>query len=63
MHGVGVHTVLITERWYMEVSKGLATGYYSRGLDTPYEIGRVYCPPSASSWAGKVTYLMNEIGE
>ena len=45
------------------VSKGLATGYYSKGLDTPYEIGRVYCPPSASSWAGKVTRLMNEIGE
>ena len=45
------------------VSSGLATGYYARGLDTPYEIGRVYCPPSASSWAGKVTYLMNQIGE
>lgn len=45
------------------VSKGLATGYYSKGLDTPYEIARIYCPPSASSWAGKVTKLMNEIGE
>jgi len=45
------------------VSKGLATGYYSRGLDTPLEIARVYCPPSASSWSGKVTRLMNQIGE
>ena len=44
------------------VSKGLA-GYYAKGLDTPYEIGRVYCPPSASSWAGKVSRLMNIIGE
>ncbi len=45
------------------VSKGLATGYYAKGLDTPYEIARIYCPPSASSWAGKVKSLMNQIGE
>lgn len=45
------------------VSKGLATGYYAKGLDTPYEIARIYCPPSASSWAGKVKSLMNLVGE
>ncbi len=45
------------------VSKGLAQGYYAKGLDTPYEIGRVYCPPSSSSWASKVSYLMKQIGE
>jgi hypothetical protein len=44
------------------VSKGLGN-YYAKGLDTPYEIGRVYCPPSADSWAGKVTYLTKQIGE
>ncbi len=44
------------------VSKGLG-GYYSRGLDTPNEISVYYCPPSASSWAGKVSYVMNLIGE
>lgn len=44
------------------VSKGLS-GYYAKGLDTPLEIGRVYCPPSASSWSGKVSRLMNQIGE
>ena len=44
------------------VSKGLG-GYYSRGLDTPKEISVYYCPPSASSWASKVTYVMNQIGK
>ncbi|MDY0097369.1 MAG: hypothetical protein RBS01_03410 [Candidatus Dojkabacteria bacterium] len=44
------------------VSKGLG-GYYSRGLDTPKEISVYYCPPSASAWASKVTYVMNLIGE
>lgn len=45
------------------VTEGLATGYISKGLDTPLEIGRVYCPPSYSSWAKKVSSLMKEIGE
>jgi len=44
------------------VSKGLG-GYYSRGLDTPKEISVYYCPPSASSWASKVSYVMNQIGK
>lgn len=44
------------------VSKGLSN-YYARGLDTPLEIGRVYCPPSSSSWSSKVSYVMNQIGD
>ena len=44
------------------VSKGLGN-YYAKGLDTPYEIGRVYCPPSSDSWSRKVSSLMRKIGE
>ena len=36
--------------------------YYSRGLNTPALIATYYCPPSATNWANKVTYVMNEIG-
>jgi hypothetical protein len=43
------------------VSKGLGK-YYARGLTTPQKIAPVYCPPSASSWASKVTFVMNQIG-
>jgi len=43
------------------VTKGLATGYIAKGLDTPLEIARVYCPPSYTSWARKVSSLMKEI--
>lgn len=43
------------------VTKGLSTGYVSKGLDTPLEIAKVYCPPSYSSWAMKVSYLMKDI--
>ena len=39
------------------VSEGLGK-YYARGLDTPYEIGRVYCPPSSDSWSRKVWILL-----
>ncbi|OGC42218.1 hypothetical protein A3K02_01545 [candidate division WS6 bacterium RIFOXYD1_FULL_33_8] len=44
------------------VSKGLGN-YYAKGADTPSEIARSYCPPSASSWASKVTSVMNLIGK
>lgn len=42
------------------VSKGLGI-YYSKGLDTPHEISRSYCPPSASEWARKVAFVMGEM--
>lgn len=42
------------------VSKGLAK-YYSRGLNTPKLISTYYCPPSATDWARKVQYVMNQI--
>ena len=43
------------------VTEGLATGYIAKGLDTPLEIGRVYCPPSYINWSRKVSSLMQEI--
>lgn len=45
------------------VTKGLAHGYYAKGLDTPEKIAKVYCPPSSANWARKVTSLMNQIGD
>jgi len=40
------------------VSEGISKGYYSKGLDTPKEISKYYCPPSSDSWAKKVSILM-----
>lgn len=45
------------------VSEGISKGYYSKGLDTPKEISKYYCPPSSDSWARKVSSLMKEIGD
>lgn len=42
------------------VSKGLGK-YYSRGLTTPQRISVYYCPPSASDWARKVSFVMSQI--
>ena len=42
------------------VSKGLGK-YYSLGMTTPKSISKSYCPPSADSWASKVSYIMNVI--
>jgi len=44
-----------------KVSKALSEKYYSRGLDTPYKIAPVYCPPSRV-WARNVTYFMEKLG-
>jgi len=44
------------------VSKGLGK-YYSKGLTTPQRIAPYYCPPSASEWARKVTFVMGEISK
>ncbi len=33
--------------------------YYVRGLDTPYEIGPIYC--EGNTWAGKVTSVMRTL--
>lgn len=44
------------------VSKGLGK-YYAKGMTTPQLIAPSYCPPSASSWSRKVSYVMNEISE
>jgi len=43
-----------------EVSKGLSK-YYATGRTTPQSIAPSYCPPSATSWANKVSYVMNVI--
>lgn len=50
------------EEGIWEVSKGLGN-YYAKGLTTPQKISVYYCPPSASEWARKVSYVMREIGE
>ena len=42
------------------VSRCLKEKYVDRGLDTPYKIGPVYAPPSAT-WASKVVYFMKLI--
>ncbi len=44
------------------VSKGLGK-YYARGLTTPQRISVYYCPPTASEWARKVSFVMGQIGE
>jgi len=44
------------------VSRSLGEKYYGRGLNTPYKIAPVYCPPS-KVWAGKVVSFMQKIGE
>lgn len=46
-----------------EVSRGLAQGYYAKGLVTPEQISKRYCPPNATNWARKVQGVMNEIGD
>ena len=43
-----------------KVSRALSEKYYGRGLDTPYKIAPVYCPPS-KVWARNVTYFMAKI--
>ena len=43
-----------------EVSKGLSK-YYATGRTTPQSIAPSYCPPNATSWASKVSYVMNMI--
>ena len=37
----------------------LQTRYYDRGLDTPAEIGPIYC--EGNTWAGKITSVMNTL--
>jgi hypothetical protein len=46
-----------------KVGEGLYKGYFSRGLDTLYEIAPVYTPPSNGSWYRGVTYFSNQIGD
>lgn len=42
------------------VSQALREKYFDRGLDTVAKIAPVYAPPSRT-WAGKVTYFMEQI--
>ncbi len=44
------------------VSKGLSK-YYAGGRTTPSTIAPSYCPPTAESWASKVSYVMSVISE
>jgi hypothetical protein len=44
------------------ISRLFAKNYINKGLITPEEIGKVYNPGDTNSWADKVNYFMNEIG-
>jgi DNA-binding protein len=44
------------------VSKGLSK-YYAGGSTTPQTIAPRYCPPNATNWANKVSYVMNMISK
>jgi hypothetical protein len=44
------------------VSKGLAK-YYESGRTTPQSIAPSYCPPNATTWARKVSYVMSMISK
>jgi hypothetical protein len=44
------------------VSKGLAK-YYESGRTTPQSIASSYCPPNATAWANKVSYVMSMISK
>ena len=43
------------------VGEGLYENYTTKGLDTPAKISRKYNPPTHESWAGKISYFMNDI--
>lgn len=43
----------------MEMARLIRRGYYNHGLDTPEEIGPVYCP-DGTDWAGAIRRLMKE---
>jgi hypothetical protein len=45
-----------------EVSKGLSR-YYAGGRTTPQTIAPSYCPPNATNWANKVSYVMSMISK
>ena len=40
--------------------ENLADNYFGKGLDTPEEIGRKYCPGNAENWAEVVRTLIQE---
>lgn len=42
------------------VSSVLSEKYIKKGLDTPFKIAPIYCPPS-NTWARKVAYFMKKI--
>lgn len=44
------------------ISRSLKEKYYQRGLNTPYKIAPVYCPPNPS-WGWKVDYFMKKIDQ
>lgn len=48
------------ENSIMHVSETLKNKYIDRGVDSIYEIARVYAPPSPT-WGSKVTFFVNKI--
>ena len=45
----------------LETSFELLVRYRERGLETPEQISKRYCPPTSEKWAKDVTYLMNQM--
>lgn len=43
----------------MTVGKGLRDNYINKGATSVEQIGRIYC--EGNTWAGKVTYFMNQL--
>ena len=43
----------------MTVGKGLRENYINKGATSVEQIGRIYC--EGDTWAGKVTYFMNQL--
>jgi len=43
------------------VAKALRANYLDHHLNTVDTVSRVYCPPTASSWAGKVRFFMTRV--
>ena len=39
----------------------LLVRYRERGLETPEQISKRYCPPTSEKWAKDVTYLINQM--
>lgn len=45
----------------IEMTRLIKYSYWNKGLQTPEEIGKKYCPSTADDWAKKVRSIMKEL--